>query len=378
MTARLRIAGAPGLLSALDGAAAVLVLTAEGGGADTCGMSLTALRAACPLVLHHPVDPGALTTALAQHLVDALAAAPAPTLIVCKTGRRAEAVAALFAGAQLRASATDVIAAATARSEKWVESQQLRGWVAAYSMAQYAGADRSKLVFRQLFDSASSTFTYLLADSATREAVLIDPVLEHVDRDAELLGELDLSLKFMLNTHCHADHVTGTGAIKERMAAMAEPPQSAIGAASGATADVQLHEGDRVRFGSRWLEVLETPGHTEGCCSFLLDDGTKVFTGDALLIRGCGRTDFQGGCAAMLFDSVTSKLFRLNAETAVYPAHDYKGRTSSSIGEERRHNARLTKSRPEFVQLMADLELSTPKLIDVAVPANMRCGVHDD
>ena len=133
-----------------------------------------------------------------------------------------------------------------------------------------------------------------------------------------------------------------------------------------------------MRFGSRWLEVLETPGHTEGCCSFLLDDGTKVFTGDALLIRGCGRADFQGGCAATLFESVTSKLFRLNADTAVYPGHDYKGRTSSSIGEERCHNARLTKSLPEFVQLMANLNLSAPKLIDVAVPANMRCGVHDD
>jgi len=418
----LRISGAilPG--SAAEkaaGATAVLSLAKEGcitekEGCitDTCdehgGLAAFRELAGRPLVLHHAVTMDALTHGLAQSIYDALAAAaPAPTLIICRSGKRACAGAALFTGAKLGASADAVVAAATARGEEWVSVAPLRNWVCAFVTRAAIAGRRGELVFRQLFDgsggggSGSSSFTYVLADASTGDAVLIDPVLEHVARDVGLVAEMGLRLRVMLNTHAHADHVTGTGAIKARFAAAAaaaaaavtvaekegeggqeqeeeEPPLSAIGAASGAAADVQLHHGDKVRFGSRWLEVLETPGHTAGCCCFLLDDHTRVFTGDTLLVRGCGRTDFQGGDAATLHGSVSQQLFTLNTDCTVYPAHDYKGRTSSSIGEERRHNLRLTKTLPEFVEIMAGLNLSTPKLIDIAVPANMRCGLHED
>ncbi|KAF8068169.1 Ethe1 [Scenedesmus sp. PABB004] len=233
------------------------------------------------------------------------------------------------------------------------------------------------LVFRQLFDAASSTHTYLLADGDTKEAVLIDPVLEQVERDLQIVDELGLKLVQAINTHCHADHVTGSGKIK----ALVPGVRSSIAAASGAAADIKLAHGDAISFGGHRLEVIATPGHTSGCLSFHLprrgEAAGLVFTGDALLIRGCGRTDFQQGDAGQLYDSVHGRLFSLPPDTLVYPAHDYKGRTASSIGEERAHNPRLTKSRAEFVAIMAGLGLPYPKQIDRAVPANLRCGIDE-
>jgi glyoxylase-like metal-dependent hydrolase (beta-lactamase superfamily II)/rhodanese-related sulfurtransferase len=228
------------------------------------------------------------------------------------------------------------------------------------------------MVFRQLIDSRSSTFTYLLADPATRDAVLIDPVFEQYARDAALVRELGLTLRHTLETHVHADHVTGAWLFRERLRSTIVVP--ADGGAEGA--DRSVREGDVIAFGGKTLSVIATPGHTGGCVSYLTGDRKAVFTGDALLIRGAGRTDFQGGDARRLYRSVREKLFALDDDCAVYPAHDYSGRLASSIGEERAHNPRLggARSEADFVGFMDNLGLSHPKQIDVAVPANLRCG----
>jgi glyoxylase-like metal-dependent hydrolase (beta-lactamase superfamily II)/rhodanese-related sulfurtransferase len=228
------------------------------------------------------------------------------------------------------------------------------------------------LVFRQLQDPTSSTYTYLLADPASREAILIDPVFEQATRDTALLRELDLRLVCTIDTHVHADHITAAWQLRETHGS-----RIAIAAAAGATgADIRLNAGDRVPFGSRALEARATPGHTDGCMSFVLDDQSMVFTGDALLIRGAGRTDFQQGNAHTLYQSVRRELFTLPDDCIVYPAHDYKGLTSSSIGEERRHNPRLGGERSEgdFAGIMQNLGLAHPKQIEQAVPANLVCG----
>ncbi|KAK2844924.1 hypothetical protein Q5P01_011583 [Channa striata] len=224
-----------------------------------------------------------------------------------------------------------------------------------------------------LFESESSTYTYLLADRDSREAVLIDPVLETVDRDLKLINELGLSLKVAVNTHCHADHITSTGLMKKRLPEL----KSAISKFSGASADIHLSEGDKITFGNQYLTVRETPGHTDGCITLVSADHSMAFTGDALLIRGCGRTDFQQGCAKTLYQSIHQKIFTLPDKCLVYPAHDYLGRTVSTVGEERKFNPRLTKSLEEFVNIMNNLNLPKPKKIDISVPANLVCGVHE-
>ncbi len=228
------------------------------------------------------------------------------------------------------------------------------------------------MIFRQLFDPQSSTYTYLLADSLTREAVLIDPVFEHARRDAALIGELGVKLLFTLETHVHADHVTGASLLKRRL-----DSKIALSKDSGAEgADRYLADGDVVAFGMRTLEARATPGHTGGCMSYVLDDRSKAFTGDALLIRGCGRTDFQQGSAPQLFHSVRDRLFSLPDDCQLYPGHDYRGITASSVGEEKKYNPRLAESihEADFVGYMTHLGLAHPKLMDVAVPANLRCG----
>lgn len=231
------------------------------------------------------------------------------------------------------------------------------------------------MLFRQLFESESSTYTYLLADEITKEAVLIDPVDLTVTRDLALVNDLGLNLVLALNTHCHADHITGTGEIKKRLGPTVK---SGISKAAGAKADLTFNPDEVITFGSHSLKVLATPGHTAGCISFYTEsNGGMVFTGDALLIRGCGRTDFQGGSSETLYESVHSQLFTLPPETAVYPAHDYKGQTRSSVEEEKRLNPRLTKTKPEFVELMANLNLPYPKKIDASLPANLLCGIID-
>jgi sulfur dioxygenase len=226
------------------------------------------------------------------------------------------------------------------------------------------------MMFRQLFDSSSSTYTYLLADSATHEAVLIDPVLEHVEDYVKLLAQYGLSLTHTLETHVHADHVTAGGVLRKRLG-----NRTAVARACQAeAADIKLEDGDLIQCGDITLEVIATPGHTPGSVSFYTGD--RVFTGDALLIGGCGRTDFQGGDAGALYDAITQRLFTLPGDTLVYPGHDYRGRRVSCIAEERETNPRLAgKSRGEFIEIMHNLNLPKPRLIDMAVPANRLCGV---
>lgn len=233
--------------------------------------------------------------------------------------------------------------------------------------------ERPTILFRQLLEHETSTYTYLLADPIGREAVLIDPVRETIERDLELVRELGLTLVHSLETHVHADHVTSSGMLRERVGS-----RSVVSAKAGAPcADVRVVEGDKLSFGDRWLEVLETPGHTDGCVSYVLDDRSRVFTGDALLIRGTGRTDLQHGDPNRLYTSITTKLFTLPDDTRVFPAHDYRGMTSSTIGEEKAHNRRLGggRSLDEFVAIMHGLRLGQPKKIDEAVPANLACGI---
>lgn len=228
------------------------------------------------------------------------------------------------------------------------------------------------LIFRQLLDQRSSTYTYLLADPETHDAVLIDPVFEQGQRDAALLGELGLKLLYTLDTHVHADHITGAWLLKQKLGS-----RIAISAHSGADkADVYLQAGDRIAFGTRSLEARPTPGHTNGCMTYVLDDRSMAFTGDALLIRGAGRTDFQQGDARMLYRSVHDQIFSLPEACLLYPGHDYRGLTCSSVMEEKRYNPRLGGGRSEkdFVGYMQNLGLAHPKQIDVAVPANLHCG----
>ncbi len=228
------------------------------------------------------------------------------------------------------------------------------------------------MIFRQLFDQASSTYTYLLADEQTHEAVLIDPVFEQHLRDAALLRELGLVLRYTLDTHCHADHVTGAWLMKA--AAGSEIALSAVYEATHV--DRPLCHGDTIRFGAQLLEVRATPGHTAGCLTFVTADRTKAFTGDALLVRGAGRTDFQQGDARTLFRSIHEQLFTLDDSCAVYPGHDYEGRTATTIGEERRHNPRIGGGAREedFVGYMTNLGLPHPKQLAIALPANLRAG----
>jgi sulfur dioxygenase len=228
------------------------------------------------------------------------------------------------------------------------------------------------LIFRQLFDPQSSTYSYLLGDQGSRQAVLIDPVFEQVRRDAALIQELGLTLVATLDTHVHADHVTGAWLLKRQLGS-----HILASAASGASgADRALAHGEHARFGERHLEVRATPGHTHGCLTYVLDDESMAFTGDCLLIRGSGRTDFQQGDAHAMYRSVHGQILRLPAACLLYPAHDYRGLTVTSVAEERRFNPRLGGdiAEADFVGYMDNLGLPHPKLIDIAVPANLRCG----
>lgn len=228
------------------------------------------------------------------------------------------------------------------------------------------------LIFRQLFDQQSFTYTYLLADDRSREAVLIDPVFEQMNRDVALLTELKLKPVCVLDTHCHADHVTSAWLLKQQTGA-----QIAISRNAGvANADRYLQHGDQIKFGRRFLTVRETPGHTNGCLTYVLDDESKAFTGDCLLIRGCGRTDFQHGEARKMYQSIHSEIFTLPNETLLYPAHDYRGLTVTSVGEEKNYNPRLggKLSATDFDGYMRNLNLPHPRQIDIAVPANLKSG----
>jgi len=232
------------------------------------------------------------------------------------------------------------------------------------------------LIFRQLFDPQSSTYTYLLGDTRSREAVLIDTVFEQARRDAALVAELELRLRWTLETHVHADHVTGASILKRQFGSAIALAQN-----SGATgADRYLAQGDTIEFGMRHLQVRATPGHTNGCLTYVLDDESMAFTGDCLLIRGSGRTDFQHGDPHALYRSVHTQILTLPQNCLLYPAHDYRGLTVTSVAEERRFNPRLGGEigEADFAGYMDNLGLPHPKQIDVAVPANLNCGRRDD
>ncbi len=229
-----------------------------------------------------------------------------------------------------------------------------------------------QLIFHQLFEKETSTYTYLLGDLETKEAILIDPVIEMVERDLQLIKDLNLNLKYVLDTHVHADHITAAGEIRKRTNAKT----GVSSAYDMACTDLHIEEGQEISFGRFTIKAIHTPGHTSGCLSYKLNN--MVFTGDALLVRGCGRTDFQGGSSENLFHSVREKLFGLPDDTVVYPAHDYKGFTKSSIALEKKFNPRLNTEIPKekFVEIMANLNLPYPKKIQEAVPANLQCGIN--
>jgi glyoxylase-like metal-dependent hydrolase (beta-lactamase superfamily II)/rhodanese-related sulfurtransferase len=229
------------------------------------------------------------------------------------------------------------------------------------------------VIFRQLFDSVSGTYTYLLASRRGGEALIIDPVLEKVDRYLQLIRELDLRLVKAVDTHLHADHVTGLGALRDRthcITVMGEQTKADV-------VSMRLAEGDKLSIDGVSLDVLYTPGHTDDSYSYVMRD--RVFTGDTLLIRGTGRTDFQNGDPRAQYESIFNKLLKLPEDTLLFPAHDYKGETVSTIGEEKAFNPRLqVKSIDEYAELMNNLKLPNPKMMDVAVPANMRVGLAQD
>jgi sulfur dioxygenase len=229
------------------------------------------------------------------------------------------------------------------------------------------------MIFRQLFDSVSGTYSYLMASRRGGEALIIDPVLEKVDRYLQLVKELDLKLVKAVDTHIHADHITGLGALRDRTHCITVMGENA----KVDVVSMRVTEGDKLTIEGLAMDVLYTPGHTDDSYSFLMGD--RVFTGDTLLIRGTGRTDFQNGSARAQYESLFNKLLKLPDDTLVYPAHDYKGDTVSTIGEEKRYNPRLqVKSVDEYVDLMSKLNLPNPKMMDVAVPANMRQGLAQD
>jgi glyoxylase-like metal-dependent hydrolase (beta-lactamase superfamily II)/rhodanese-related sulfurtransferase len=229
------------------------------------------------------------------------------------------------------------------------------------------------MIFRQLFDSVSGTYSYLLASRAGGEALILDPVLEKTDRYCQLLRELDLRLVKAVDTHLHADHVTGLGELRDRtqcITIMGEQSKADV-------VSMRVSDGDKVMIEGLSLDVMYTPGHTDDSYSYLMGD--RVFTGDTLLIRGTGRTDFQNGSSRAQYESIFNRLLKLPDETMVFPAHDYKGDTVSTIGEERRYNPRLqVRSVDEYIELMANLKLPNPKMMDVAVPANMHVGLHQE
>lgn len=239
-------------------------------------------------------------------------------------------------------------------------------------MSDFAGKGNN-YIFRQMLEYKSFTYTYLLADPVSKEAVLIDPVIEMVERDARVISELGLTLKYAVNTHVHADHITGTGELKKKIPTC----KSVISAVSKAQSDVKISDGDQIDFGQFKLEVRSTPGHTNGCVTYVWHENGMAFTGDALLVRGCGRTDFQEGNSSTLYESVHQKIFSLPKDFRLYPAHDYTGQTVTTVAEESTMNPRLTKTKQEFIKIMENLNLPYPKQIDKALPANMVCGLQD-
>ncbi len=226
------------------------------------------------------------------------------------------------------------------------------------------------MLFRQLFDRESSSYTYLIVDLNLQEAILVDPVLEQVERDLKLLKELGLTLRYCMETHIHADHITGTDKLRQVTGCLGVIPEGA----QVTCADRYIKDKEIFSLGLIAIEAIATPGHTDSHMAYLINND-RILTGDALLIRGCGRTDFQSGDAGVLYNSVMQKLFTLPDETLVYPGHDYRGHTVSTIGEEKRWNPRFVgRDLQEFIEFMNNLKLPNPKKMMEAVPANENCG----
>jgi len=349
---------------------------------DNLAFHLSAIEAAgcaCevrPLGFDPPPTDGA-----AEAILDAMARLPRPLMVQCSSGKRAGAALLLWLAKQAghNAASAEQVARDLGFSAFAPDAAgPVRNWVLAQlpttSGTPTPSAIQGGPVLEQRFiDDGTSTFTYMLGCPKTGEAILIDPVLGQEDEDRAWLQHKGFKLKYVLNTHAHADHVTSGSALRELCPGM----KTVIAAASKAEADVTVGDGDKVEFGDYAVEVASTPGHTNGCVSYILKvDGTPraAFTGDALLIRGCGRTDFQQGDSETLHDSISQKIFTLPGDALVYPGHDYKGRNVSTVAEEKTFNPRLSRSKAEFVELMAHLDLPMPKLINIAVPANMRDG----
>ncbi len=226
------------------------------------------------------------------------------------------------------------------------------------------------MIFRQLYDEETSTYTYLIGDEKTKEAVLVDPVIEQVERDLKLIQELGLTLRYCLETHIHADHITGTGKLRELTGCEGIAPENA----KIICANSLMKDGEIFKLGDIEIKAIATLGHTDSHNSYLVN-GDRVLTGDSLLIRGCGRTDFQSGNPGLMYDHVTQKLFTISDETLVYPGHDYRGYMVSTIGEEKQYNPRFVgKNRESFIAQMNNLNLPNPNKIAEAVPANQKCG----
>jgi sulfur dioxygenase len=291
-----------------------------------------------------------------------------PLLLLCKSNRRAGAVYSLYKGIQEKKSEQQLLDDSHSLQLSFPSTAPLFDWV---KNCHTIGTS-SPILRRQFFENTSSTYTYLLVCSKTMEGILIDPVLETVERDAQIIKEMGVTLKYLLNTHVHADHITGSGKLKNIFTECL----SIISEKSNASSDIKVNDGDKIEFGNRYVTVLATPGHTEECQSFVLDDLSSVYTGDALLVRGCGRTDFQGGSASDLYESIHQKIFTLPGNCIVYPAHCYKGNTQSTVLEEKLYNPRLSKGKDEFIEIMNNLNLPRPAKMDDAVPANMKCGIY--
>jgi len=327
------------------------------------------------------------TTEQARVILARLEDMPRPLIVSCASGNRAGAVLLLWVALRRGCSRASASQLASDMDLKFftqcTSCGPMKEWVLGHlpddlsSLAPSPSSTPSALVFQQLFDPTSSTLTYLIGCPITGKALLIDAVLEQVNRDLSVIDELGFSLVYVISTHVHADHVTSGSVIRHRRPAV----KTIISQGSGAAADIKVQHGDCITVGMLTLEVRATPGHTQGCVSYILNPPqggpAMAFTGDTVLIRGCGRTDFQGGNAEQLYDSVHREIFSLPETTLIYPAHDYRGRNVSSVREEVLYNPRLSKPKQEFVKIMAELNLPYPKQLAVAVPANMVCGCFE-
>lgn len=261
--------------------------------------------------------------------------------------------------------------------QRWVKENKplagegLQSTILNFNQQKKKGATmKNDIIFHQLFEPESSTYTYIIADKKSKEAAIIDPVIETVDRDLKLINELGLKLMYVLDTHIHADHITGAGEIRKRTQAKTAVSHEA----NVDCVDIPLEDGQELLLGDKKIKVIATPGHTNTCMTYSFEG--MIFTGDSLLVRSCGRTDFQQGSSEKLYESIQGKLYKLPEDTIVYPGHDYRGHTASTVGLEKKYNPRVgeNKTRDEFKKIMSELKLANPKKIHEAVPANLACG----